>query len=311
MRRATSTAAAVVIAATAALAVAGCGGDDADDEDQQEGDGTLFIQSAEGGGFERKGDGLVLTLTGVSPATTTFADRPERVSGTMPTGNFVSGFGFLFGGAEPNASLSSLEYGKGEFVVEISKPRYRPATQTLSYRATPVGRKAKDFPASFGDASLFVDDSTGIVGTGKWTTSATVSIDSPQGDPCHSSGTPGSPQPVLRDPEIAEAPDQWAVEPPDPYTVHGDDVLFRAASRHGSTHFDVTYDVHCGDTEIGSLRLHGSTPQSAFNKNSFNCELDLMLVPGGSASAEGLKGTCRNHPDTGFHPVDDATLTDY
>lgn len=47
----------------------------------------LFVQSAKGMTFEKARNAL--TLTGVSPVTIFFTDRPERLAGNMKTTRFI------------------------------------------------------------------------------------------------------------------------------------------------------------------------------------------------------------------------------
>jgi hypothetical protein len=91
------------------------------------------VQTAEGGGFTGSGADVSLTLRPVSAVTTAFSDRPERDSGSIPTAEFASSFDQAFGDDPPNATVSSLERGRGEFTVELSDPRYEQAARTLTY----------------------------------------------------------------------------------------------------------------------------------------------------------------------------------
>jgi hypothetical protein len=112
----------------------------------------LFVQNAEGVTYA---DG-VLTLTGVSPITTLFSDRPDRIAGHMKTASFVP---FWDEGADsfasdpPNATLSVLEGGEmGDVVVELSSPRLD--GRDLSYKIKVLEGEP---PAKAGAASLFID----------------------------------------------------------------------------------------------------------------------------------------------------------
>lgn len=119
--------------------------------------GSLFVQSAEGGSFEASKGGTILVLRHVSTITTTFAERPERTSGAILTSQFAGSFKHLVGADPPNAAVSSIVHGRGEFTVELSKPRYNAATRTLTYTARAIGSDGSDLPRRFGPVSIFID----------------------------------------------------------------------------------------------------------------------------------------------------------
>ncbi len=84
----------------------------------------LFVQTAKRMAFDA--DQNRLTLSGVSPVTLFFSDRPERIAGNMATAAFVP---FWSEGADsflsdpPNADLSILEDGTlRQTVVELRDP---------------------------------------------------------------------------------------------------------------------------------------------------------------------------------------------
>jgi hypothetical protein len=112
----------------------------------------LFVQSAEG---VTHADGR-LTLTGISPVTVMFSDRPERIAGHMKTASFVPFWGEgadSFKSNPPNATLSVLEGAEVDNVVmELRDPRL--AGRDLSYEVKVLEGK---LPASAGAASLFID----------------------------------------------------------------------------------------------------------------------------------------------------------
>lgn len=112
----------------------------------------LFVQSAEGVTYA---DGR-LTLTGISPITILFSDRPDRLAGHMATADFVP---FWDEGADsfksdpPNATLSVVEGGTMDNVVmTLRNPRL--AGRDLSYEVEVLEGKA---PATGGATSLFID----------------------------------------------------------------------------------------------------------------------------------------------------------
>ncbi len=83
----------------------------------------LFVQTAHEASL---GDGK-LTLSGITPATLFFSDRPERIVGHIPTVRFVESWGLghdCFAGDPPNAALSLLSGDKEEeIVVVLQNPR--------------------------------------------------------------------------------------------------------------------------------------------------------------------------------------------
>ncbi len=112
----------------------------------------LFVQSAEGVSYA---DGR-LTLTGISPITILFSDRPDRLAGHMATANFIP---FWDEGADsfksdpPNGTLSVVEGPTMDNVVmTLRNPRL--AGRDLSYEVEVLEGKP---PASGGAASLFID----------------------------------------------------------------------------------------------------------------------------------------------------------
>jgi hypothetical protein len=113
-----------VLAGGATLAAALAAGRGAAAQDAQAQADFLFVQTASGMAFDA--DQNRLTLTGVSPVTLFFSDRPERIAGTMATEAFVP---FWSEGKDsflsdpPNADLSILEDGVlRQTVVELRDP---------------------------------------------------------------------------------------------------------------------------------------------------------------------------------------------
>jgi hypothetical protein len=127
---------------------------------------ALYVQNASSGTY----DGTHLTLRGVAPVVTWFADRPERDAGVLPTRRAMT---MLFDGqANPNAALDFAgSQLTGVVPLELSDPRYDPKAQTMRFRARKLKdllggdlshrndqvRKAK-VPQRFGKVSLFIDD---------------------------------------------------------------------------------------------------------------------------------------------------------
>jgi len=82
----------------------------------------LFVQNAESVELE----GERLTLRGVDPVVLCFTDRPQRRTGTVPTGRFLGGWetGGTFEGDPPNATLAVFgPRGIDEAVVVLRNPR--------------------------------------------------------------------------------------------------------------------------------------------------------------------------------------------
>lgn len=227
---------------------------------------SLAVQTATGGGFESTDAGLVLVLTGVSPTTETFTDRPDHDARAIPTQQFVDEFSTLFGDELPNADLSSLTEGVGEYVVELGQPDYDATTATLRYPVRPIGLDADEYPATFGAASLLID---GFLSS-KYATAMTVSALSYKQGLCRDLGFSDD-KAVLINLQIVEAPDDWGTPPPEVFTLHTAEYeIFRAASKHGSTKFVIEYDVQCAGEKMGTIRLEGSVPKSS-SANKLTC----------------------------------------
>ena len=154
----------------------------------------LFVQTAQGGSLQRDaaGDGYDLRLTGVSPTTSWFSDRPERKAGTQTTSTMIGDWaGFGFAADPPNAALVFTDRAKTEdtVIVELSEPRYDAGASELRYRARVLdaprdglvaakGRAPAVLPSTFATSSLFIDDAevgatTGTSNDLRATTSAT------------------------------------------------------------------------------------------------------------------------------------------
>lgn len=114
----------------------------------------LFVQTAKGMTYDAAAKRL--TLTGVSPVTLFFSDRPERIAGNMRTAHFEE---FWKGGKDsflqdpPNADLSIFEDGKlRQSVVVLRDPKLE--GEDLHYTVEIVDGEP---PASGAEASLFID----------------------------------------------------------------------------------------------------------------------------------------------------------
>ncbi|HTY72944.1 MAG TPA: hypothetical protein VMI11_11045 [Actinomycetes bacterium] len=114
----------------------------------------MFVQTALGTSSK---EGR-LTLTGVTPSTLYFSDRPQRVVGHMTTADFVELWGVgdnSFEADPPNAVLAFLESGDDapvDAVVVIKDPRL--SDGELSYA---IDVLEGDVPADSGPVTLFID----------------------------------------------------------------------------------------------------------------------------------------------------------
>jgi hypothetical protein len=114
----------------------------------------LFVQTAKGMTFDKSASKL--TLTGVSPITVMFSDRPERIAANMRTAAFVP---FWSKGKDsflsdpPNADISILE---GDQLRQIVAVLQDPVLQgdNLTYTVKVV---QGDMPADGSDVSVFID----------------------------------------------------------------------------------------------------------------------------------------------------------
>ncbi len=147
----------------------------------------LFVQSATSGTFAANpatgtpaangtpvaggGADYLLTLTGHTGSTVYFSDRPERIFGEAPTQTFLDGLGFQADNP-PNAALVTRDADGNEdiLVVELFTPSFDSATGSVSYGVNILSdyegglefvaarRQDEDLGATFGQASLFIDD---------------------------------------------------------------------------------------------------------------------------------------------------------
>src|SRR6516225_2434201 len=114
----------------------------------------MFVQTAQ----SITSDGATLTLTGVTPSTLYFSDRPQRVVGHMATADFVDLWGEgdnSFEEDPPNAVLAFLQPGDEvpeDAVVVIRDPRL--GDGELSYA---IEQLEGTVPAQAGPVTLFID----------------------------------------------------------------------------------------------------------------------------------------------------------
>jgi hypothetical protein len=113
---------------------------------------ALYAQSAAGMAY----DNGRLTLNGIAPTTLYFSDRPERITGHIPTQEFFDSWGEgddSFAGDPPNAVLSIFsEEEVSDVVVVLQEPAL--VGDQMSYQ---VDILDGEMPASGGASSLFID----------------------------------------------------------------------------------------------------------------------------------------------------------
>jgi hypothetical protein len=114
----------------------------------------LFVQSSKGMTFDKSMNKV--TLTGISPVTVFFTDRPERIAGNMKTSAFVPFWSEgkdSFKSNPPNADISLLD-GKTltQIVVELQDPVL--SGDDLTYT---VKLLQGEMPAKASDVSVFID----------------------------------------------------------------------------------------------------------------------------------------------------------
>jgi hypothetical protein len=114
----------------------------------------LFVQTAKGMSFDQAAKKL--TLTGVSPITLFFSDRPNRITGNMRTEAFVP---FWSTGSDsflsdpPNADISMLE---GNVLKQVVVVLQDPVLEGDSLTYT-IQILNGDLPATSQDVSVFID----------------------------------------------------------------------------------------------------------------------------------------------------------
>jgi hypothetical protein len=122
--------------------------------DQLQAEESMFVQTAAG----IASDGKTLTLTGITPSTLYFCDRPQRVVGHMATADFVDLWGVgenSFVSDPPNAVLAFIQPGEtvpGDAVVVIREPRLEDGQ--LSYAIEVLEGTV---PSTGGPVTLFID----------------------------------------------------------------------------------------------------------------------------------------------------------
>lgn len=122
--------------------------------DKLETEESMFVQTAEG--FVTEGD--TLTLSGVTPSTLYFSDRPKRVVGHMTTADFVDLWDEgenSFEADPPNAVLAFLQPGDDapeDAVIVLKEPQLEDSR--LAYT---IDVLEGTVPAETGPVTLFID----------------------------------------------------------------------------------------------------------------------------------------------------------
>lgn len=127
----------------------------------------LFVQAATTGTLTPSDQGYTLTFRHDAGQTIYFSDRPERLTGLLPTAELVSRWPFE-SESPPNAALaiSNAEDDSATVLIGVlSTPEWSPGTATLSYGFwmltddIPAGSPTP-MPSSFDAATLFIDGSS-------------------------------------------------------------------------------------------------------------------------------------------------------
>jgi len=143
-----------------------------------DGDGfeLLFVQNAGATTLTPGSDGVhTLTLTGMSAQTLYFTNRPARVTGAMPTADFVAGFETMFSDVPPHAAIighvTAGSDAEEVTVAELNNPVFDDAAGSLTYDMVVLSTTdvsagafenepltALDAPREYAEAHLFIDD---------------------------------------------------------------------------------------------------------------------------------------------------------
>lgn len=132
----------------------------------------LFSHTADGGTLTSNGDGTyALTMSGIDPKVMAFTDRPDRQTAILTAQDLVDAWPSMFADSAPNAVLVEHDPSgdTDSLVVVLTDPRLDGGT--LSYTVEiledeehpssvqgMVGEPHAVPPATFADASLFIDD---------------------------------------------------------------------------------------------------------------------------------------------------------
>ena len=113
---------------------------------------ALFVQNAMRSSYSNG----QLKLSGIGETTLVFSDRPDRVTGHVPTGEFVASWGegdHSFASDPPNAVLSTFHGDEvNDVVVILRAPEFSGGELTYDVEVLDG-----DMPESAGANSLFID----------------------------------------------------------------------------------------------------------------------------------------------------------
>ena len=138
----------------------------------------MFVQTGNSGSFVPKADKpgeYVLSLTGVSPLTIYFSDRPLRLAGRIGTDEMVKGS--MFDGANPPNAAVELQYGTDEadvIIGELRNPVYDAVKRTIRYDVKVLSdvteglafysaRRDDKLPREFKEVAIFIDSCPDVV----------------------------------------------------------------------------------------------------------------------------------------------------
>ena len=125
----------------------------------------LYVQTAHSGTLSPElADGRrTLTLNDVSPSTTYFSDRPDRITGHESTEAFIAEWNDgkdSFASNPPNAALDILDEDSQRIaILELMDAMYDATANTLEYEVVVLDDETGgDLPQEFGEAALLIDD---------------------------------------------------------------------------------------------------------------------------------------------------------
>ena len=142
----------------------------------------LFVQTFTSGTLTPDAgqpDRFLLTLTDAPASTIAFADRPARLTDSLPTEDLPRQLSFDPANP-PNAALLTRTDAGDEvvLVVELLNPTYESASRTVTYGARELAdysgigaglaaaaQPLADAPSAFGVTSLFIDSGSGCQGS--------------------------------------------------------------------------------------------------------------------------------------------------